>query len=252
MRLFTPSRLIALVAVAAALVSPAVALGVAWAGTSRHAKQACVRGQALLERNKANVVAYYETAFNAKQPRLAVERYGGDEYIQHNPLADNGFDAFIQFVETFTTAFPDTHIDIRRVIAECDMVVTHAVLTGEAYGDFGSKVVDIFRLDANGKIVEHWDVLAAQGDPADSADGHPEVWRTTGRVPGEGSVSLPSPSPTCRGSALVVGEQREDAEARARERDFVELGIPAAELVVAVLVAGRDLGVADRKRRPRR
>jgi len=175
MRLFTLSRLVTLAALAAALVSLAVALGVASAGTSQHAKQACVRGQALLERNKANVVAYYETAFNDKNPRLAVELYGGDEYIQHNPLADNGFDAFIQFVETFTSAFPDTHIDIRRVIAECDMVVTHAVLTGAAYGEFGSKVVDIFRLDANGKIVEHWDVLAAQVDPATSANGNPEV-----------------------------------------------------------------------------
>jgi predicted SnoaL-like aldol condensation-catalyzing enzyme len=177
MRLFTPSRLVALVALAIAAVALTVALGVASAGTSRTAKQACVKGQALLERNKANAVAYYETAFNDKNPRLAVELYGGDEYIQHNPLADNGFDAFIAFVEFFTSTYPDIHIDIRRVIAQCDLVVTHGVLSGppEVVGEFDSKVVDIFRLDENGKIVEHWDVLAQQVDPADSANGNPEV-----------------------------------------------------------------------------
>jgi predicted SnoaL-like aldol condensation-catalyzing enzyme len=175
MRPFTPSRLVAGVALAIAAVSLTVALGVASAGTTHTAKQACVRGQALLERNKDNTVAYYETAFNDKNPRLAVRLYGGDQYIQHNPLAANGFAAFIAFVEGFTAAFPDTHVDIRRVVAECDLVVTHGVLTGKAFGEFGSKVVDIFRLDANGKIVEHWDVLALQVDPATSANGNPEV-----------------------------------------------------------------------------
>ncbi|MGZ8716205.1 MAG: hypothetical protein ACXWYO_03755 [Gaiellaceae bacterium] len=63
------------------------------------------------------------------------------------------------------------------MIAECDLVVKHAVLTGAVpvYGPFGSKVVDIFRLDARGKVVEHWDVLAQQVDPATSANHNPEV-----------------------------------------------------------------------------
>ena len=47
MRLFTPSRIVALVALAIAAVSLTVALaGVASAGTSGSAKQACVKGQA--------------------------------------------------------------------------------------------------------------------------------------------------------------------------------------------------------------
>jgi predicted SnoaL-like aldol condensation-catalyzing enzyme len=108
-------------------------------------------------------------------PRYHARRSGGDEYIQHNPLAPNGFDAFVSFVESFTTAFPDAHIDIRRVFAECDFVITHALATGAVpvYTERGTKLVDIFRLDRNGRIVEHWDVGAAIS--ATSANGNPEV-----------------------------------------------------------------------------
>jgi len=135
----------------------------------------CVRSNRQLERNKHNAMAFYTTAFNDKNPRRAVELYGGDEYIQHNPLAPNGFDAFISFVESFTTAFPDAHIEIRRVFAECDFVITHALATGAVpvYTERGTKLVDIFRLDRNGRIVEHWDVGAAIS--ATSANGNPEV-----------------------------------------------------------------------------
>jgi predicted SnoaL-like aldol condensation-catalyzing enzyme len=142
---------------------------------SSQSPKACVRSKHHLERNKHNAVAYYTMAFNDKNPRRAVELYGGDEYIQHNPLAPNGFDAFIAFVESFTAAFPDAHIDIRRVFAECDFVITHALATGAVpvYTERGTKLVDIFHLDANGKIVEHWDVAAAISPT--SANGNPEV-----------------------------------------------------------------------------
>ena len=191
MNILTPSRVIAAVAVAIAALS----FGVSSASnghsgaSARATSKACVHGTALLERNKQNVVAYYTRAFNDKDPEGAVARYVGFDkpgqdldhsgephlYIQHNPLAASGAPAFIKFVRDFTTAFPDVHVDIRRVIAECDLVMTHALLTGAepVYTPLGSKVVDIFRLDENGKIVEHWDVLAAISPT--SANGNPEV-----------------------------------------------------------------------------
>ena len=193
MRFLTPSRVIA----AASLAVAALSFGVASAGTggssstdttARTGNKACVRGQGKLDRNKDNVVAYYTRAFNDKEPEDAVDKYVGFDkpgqdldmsgephlYIQHNPLAKSGAPAFIQFVNEFTTAFPNYHVDIRRVVAECDLVVTHAVVSGaEAIWPIGAKVVDIFRLDENGKIVEHWDVLAPLSPT--SENGNPEV-----------------------------------------------------------------------------
>ena len=75
------------------------------------------------------MVAYYTTAFNDKKPEEAVAKYGGPVYIQHNPQAADGFDAFIDFVKFFTTQNPQLHVDIKRVIGECNMVVTHSHIT---------------------------------------------------------------------------------------------------------------------------
>ncbi len=149
----------------AAVVIMAVGVGVAVAGTQHHQpgkrgdRGACAHGQQL-ERNKATVVAYYTTAFNDQKPEEAVAKYGGPVYIQHNPQAADGFQAFIDFVHFFTTQNPQLHVDIKRVIAECDLVVTHSHLTLNP-NDRGSAVADIFRLNREGKVVEHWDVIQA-------------------------------------------------------------------------------------------
>jgi predicted SnoaL-like aldol condensation-catalyzing enzyme len=104
------------------------------------------------------VVAYYTTAFNDKKPEEAVAKYGGPVYIQHNPLAADGFQAFIDFVKAYTGANPQLHVDIKRVIGECDLVVTHSHITTSP-SDRGQAVADIFRLNRKGKVVEHWDVI---------------------------------------------------------------------------------------------
>jgi predicted SnoaL-like aldol condensation-catalyzing enzyme len=110
-----------------------------------------------LETNKQNVLAYYTLAFNDKQPEEAVARYLGDRYIQHNPQAPDGPEAFIQFVRSFAEQSSELSIEIKRVIAEGDLVVTHGLIkTGP--DDRGMAAADIFRLE-DGKIVEHWDVL---------------------------------------------------------------------------------------------
>jgi predicted SnoaL-like aldol condensation-catalyzing enzyme len=120
-------------------------------------------------KNKQTVLAYLNTAFNEKKPAEAVQKYGGSHYIQHNPQAPDGFEAFIQFVGGFLEQFPQTSFDIKRAVAEGDLVVTHSLLKTSPE-DRGTAVADFFRLE-EGKVVEHWDVL--QPIPESAANEHP-------------------------------------------------------------------------------
>jgi len=119
-----------------------------------------------LEANKAIVREYYNLAFNLKKPEEAVAKYMGPYYRQHNPGAADGPEPFIAFVRGFAQAFPSMRVDMKRTVAEGDLVVVHSNLIREP-GDRGMAAADIFRLE-NGKIVEHWDVL--QEVPESSAN----------------------------------------------------------------------------------
>ena len=53
--------------------------------------------------------------------------------------------------------FPSSRSEIKRVVAEGDLVMLHVHSVREP-GQRGRAIVDIFRVE-NGKIVEHWDVI---------------------------------------------------------------------------------------------
>ncbi len=52
-----------------------------------------------LERNKRNVMAFYDLMFNQCQPRQAIEQYAGATYTQHNPSVADGKAGFIAYFE---------------------------------------------------------------------------------------------------------------------------------------------------------
>lgn len=111
-------------------------------------------------RNIDNVVAFYDLAFNQHKLDEAVKKYVGDVYLQHNPTVADGGQAFIDAFKPFLKDNPQSRAQIKRVIADGDLVALH-VFSQANPNDKGEAVVDIFRLDKNGKIVEHWDVIQA-------------------------------------------------------------------------------------------
>ena len=115
-----------------------------------------------LENNKENALAFYDLMFNQNKPEEGIEKYVGDEYIQHNPEVSDGKEQFIEYFKRMSKEYPDKRVHFKRAIAEGNYVVLHC--HQEWPGDNNYAGIDIFRFDDKGKIVEHWDVLQVVPD----------------------------------------------------------------------------------------
>lgn len=92
-----------------------------------------------------------------KNVRDGFERYVHKNYIQHNPDTKDGREATIISIENFYRDNPDCQVDVKRILVDGDIGVTHSHIRRNA-SDPGLSVADFHRVE-NGLIVEHWDVL---------------------------------------------------------------------------------------------
>jgi predicted SnoaL-like aldol condensation-catalyzing enzyme len=114
---------------------------------------------ATIEQNKQTVARVFD-AFRAGDVD-AFDDLIVEDYVQHNPQAGNG----LQAVKDFFAPIGPVDVDVHRVIAEGDLVAVHS-----NYKTFNMAIVDIFRLNDDGKIIEHWDVT--QPIPETTASGN--------------------------------------------------------------------------------
>ena len=123
-------------------------------------------------RNKNNVLALYDLMINRKRSEEATAKLLSPSYIQHNPLIPDGSVALGQFFAKITNEQPRARVVVHRIIAIGDYVWVHLNflnLFNDDPDDTGIAGVDIYRMDAVGKAVEHWDALQLVGTPQNSA-----------------------------------------------------------------------------------
>jgi hypothetical protein len=65
------------------------------------------------ERNKEIAQAFYDLMFNQSKPAEALDRFAGDEYIQHNPEVADEKQAFIDYFDRMAREYPGKRVTFK-------------------------------------------------------------------------------------------------------------------------------------------
>ncbi len=60
---------------------------------------------------EAAASGFLDTAFNLGEPETAVSEHVGGKFVQHNPQVADGAEAFIGFVHSMRSQFPEMHLE---------------------------------------------------------------------------------------------------------------------------------------------
>ena len=118
-----------------------------------------------------NAVSLYMEGIRDGDPD-AVHRYTGDRYTQHSTGVPDGQAGFIEFFTDFLARTPQRDIRVLRALEDGRYVFLH-VFQSLNGGEAEWVTTDFFDLDDDGRIVEHWDVIAAYADRTPS--GHTSI-----------------------------------------------------------------------------
>jgi len=86
----------------------------------------------------------------------AFQQYVDASFRHHNPYFQGTAEALSAAMQENANQFPQKTIDIKRVLADGDLVAVQAHVRLKP-GDLGVATIHIFRFDGN-RIVELWDV----------------------------------------------------------------------------------------------
>jgi predicted SnoaL-like aldol condensation-catalyzing enzyme len=106
-----------------------------------------------------NATALYLEAIRDGNYIDAINAYAGERYTQHSTPVKDGKVGFIEFFADFAERNPVRDIEIVRAFEDGQYVFLH-VLQDLNHGEFQYVTADIFDTDDDGKLIEHWDIIA--------------------------------------------------------------------------------------------
>ena len=97
-----------------------------------------------MQSSKALVTAYMEDVWVNRKVDALETYISKESFVQHNPHLEDGLDSLKAFLpHLFSNMMPEGTWELKRVIAEGNMVVTHS-LAKPTPDALGMAVVDIF------------------------------------------------------------------------------------------------------------
>jgi len=127
---------------------------------------------ALEKQNKLVVQRYWEGKWNERRLEVLDELQTQDVVYHGTSMEMNGIEEYKQVYNSYLSAMHDSRIEIKELIAEGDLVMSHTQIYGIHKGELdglpptGNKisvsVFTIFRL-VDGKIAEEWEILDELG-----------------------------------------------------------------------------------------
>lgn len=107
--------------------------------------------------NKKLVQDFYDVVIIGGQFQRMGEFFQGDNYIQHNPMLPDGLSGFQMGLKEMQEKGIEMHLTkLHKLLGQGNFVlgISEGTFAGKPYAFY-----DLFRVE-NGKIAEHWDVMA--------------------------------------------------------------------------------------------
>lgn len=117
----------------------------------------------MANQNKDAAISFLKMA-SSGDVREAYSKFVGPGFRHHNPFFEGSAETLMLGMEENARDNPGKTLDVKRAIAEGDLVAVHSHVRLRA-DQPGAAVVHLFRFE-DGRIVELWDV--GQGVPEDS------------------------------------------------------------------------------------
>ena len=109
----------------------------------------------MVNQNKDAAISFLKMASRGNV-RDAYSKFVGPGFRHHNPYFEGSAETLMAAMEENARENPDKTLDVKRAIAEGDLVAVHSHVR-QRPDDRGAAVVHLFRFE-EGRIVELWDL----------------------------------------------------------------------------------------------